>query len=48
MLRSPWPEESLTVDLGAEILIAKGMNRPTAELVAKGLYDECIRIMGPG
>ena len=44
MLNSPWPEEALTVDLGAEVLMAKGMGRADADFVARGLYDERIKI----
>jgi hypothetical protein len=44
MLNSPWREEALTVDLGAEVLMAKGMGRADAERIARGLYDERIKI----
>jgi hypothetical protein len=44
MLNSPWPEEALTVDLGAEVLMTKGISRADAERIARGLYDERIKI----
>jgi hypothetical protein len=44
MTNSPWPEEALTVDLGAEVFMAKGMGRADAEFIARGLYDERIKI----
>jgi hypothetical protein len=44
MTNSPWPEEALTVDLGAEVLMTKGISRADAERIARGLYDERIKI----
>jgi hypothetical protein len=44
MLNSPWPDEALTVDLGAEVMMAKGLSRADADRIARGLYDDRIKI----
>jgi len=43
MRNAPWETEALTVDLGAEVLIAKGMGRKDAEKIAQGLFDEFLK-----
>lgn len=43
MRNAPWKTEALTVDLGAEVLIANGMGRKDAERIAQGLFDEFLK-----
>jgi hypothetical protein len=46
MRNAPWATEALTVDLGAEVLIAHGMDRKDAERAAQRLYDKHLKIYG--
>ena len=43
MRNAPWDTEALTVDLGTEVLMAKGMMRSDAAKVASGLFDEYLK-----
>ena len=46
MRNAPWKTEALTVDLGTEVLMAKGMMRSDAAKVAQGLYSEHLKSYG--
>ena len=46
MRNAPWKTEALTVDLGTEVLMAKGMMRSDAAKVAQGLFDEHLKSYG--
>ncbi len=46
MTAAPWNTEALTVDFGAEVLIAHGMDRKDAERTAQRLYDNHLKIYG--
>ena len=46
MRNAPWDTEALTVDLGTEVLMAKGMLRSDAAKVAQGLYSEHLKSYG--
>ena len=43
MRNAPWKTEALTVDLGTEVLMAKGTMRSDAANVAQGLFDEFLK-----
>ena len=43
MRNAPWKTEALTVDLGTEVLIAKGMLRSDAAKLAQGLFDRHLK-----
>ena len=43
MRNAPWDTEALTVDLGTEVLVAKGMMRSDAAKVAQGLFDRHLK-----
>ena len=47
MTNAPWKTEALTVDLGTEVLMAKGMLRSDAAKVAQGLFDERLKTFNP-
>lgn len=47
MRNAPWDTEALTVDLGTEVLMAKGMMRSDAAKVAQGLFDERLKTFNP-
>ena len=47
MRNAPWKTEALTVDLGTEVLMAKGMMRSDAAKVAQGLFDERLKTYNP-
>lgn len=47
MRNAPWKTEALTVDLGTEVLMAKGMMRSDAAKVAQGLFDERLKTFNP-
>ena len=47
MRNAPWKTEALTVDLGTEVLVAKGMMRSDAAKVAQGLFDERLKTFNP-
>ncbi len=47
MSNAPWKTEALTVDLGTEVLMAKGMIRSDAAKVARGLFDERLKTFSP-
>ena len=43
MRNAPWDTEALTVDLGTEVLMAKGMLRSDAAKTAQGLFDRHLK-----
>ena len=43
MRNAPWKTEALTVDLGTEVLMAKGMLRSDAAKLAQGLFDRHLK-----
>ena len=43
MRNAPWDTEALTVDLGTEVLIAKGMIRSDAAKLAQGIFDRHLK-----
>ena len=43
MRNAPWKTEALTVDLGTEVLIAKGMLRSDAAKLAQGIFDRHLK-----
>lgn len=43
MRNAPWKTEDLTVDLGTEVLMAKGMLRSVAAKTAQGLFDRHLK-----
>lgn len=43
MRNAPWDTEALTVDLGTEVLMAKGMMRSDAAKVAQGIFDRHLK-----
>lgn len=43
MRNAPWDTEALTVDLGTEVLMAKGMLRSDAAKVAQGIFDRHLK-----
>ena len=43
MRNAPWDTEALTVDLGTEVLMAKGMLRSDAEKTAQGIFDRHLK-----
>lgn len=43
MRNAPWDTEALTVDLGTEALIAKGMLRSDAAKLAQGIFDRHLK-----
>ena len=47
MRNAPWKTEALTVDLGTEVLMAKGMMRSDSAKVAQGLFDERLKTFNP-
>ena len=46
MRNAPWKTEALTVDLGTEVLMAKGMLRSDAAKLAQGLYSKHLKSSG--
>ncbi len=46
MRNAPWKTEALTVDLGTEVLMAKGMLRSDAAKLAQGLYSKHLKSYG--
>lgn len=47
MRNAPWDTEALTVDLGTEVLMVKGMMMSDAAKVAQGLFDERLKTFNP-
>ena len=43
MRNAPWKTEALTVDLGTEVLMAKGMLRSVAAKTAQGIFDRHLK-----
>ena len=43
MRNAPWKTEALTVDLGTEVLMAKGMIRSDAAKLAQGIFDRHLK-----
>lgn len=43
MRNAPWKTEALTVDLGTEVLMAKGMLRSDAAKLAQGIFDRHLK-----
>lgn len=43
MRDAPWDTEALTVDLGTEVLMAKGMLRSDAAKLAQGIFDRHLK-----
>ncbi len=43
MRNAPWDTEALTVDLGTEVLMAKGMLRSDAAKLAQGIFDRHLK-----
>jgi len=47
MRNAPWDTEALTVDLGTEVLMAKGMMRSDAEKLAQSIFDRYLKTYNP-
>lgn len=47
MRNAPWKTEALTVDLGTEVLMAKGMMRSDAEKLAQSIFDRYLKTYNP-
>jgi len=47
MRNAPWKTEALTVDLGTEVLMAKGMLRSDAAKLAQGIFDRHLKTYNP-
>ena len=43
MRNAPWDTDALTVDLGTEVLMAKGMLRSDAAKLAQGIFDRHLK-----
>lgn len=43
MRNAPWKTEALTVDLGTEVLMAKGMLRSDAAKLAQGIFNRHLK-----
>ena len=43
MRNAPWKTEALTVDLGTEVLMAKGMMMSDAAKLAQGIFDRHLK-----
>ena len=43
MRNAPWKTEALTVDLGTEVLIAKGMLRSDAAKLAQSIFNRHLK-----
>ena len=43
MRNAPWKTEALTVDLGTEVLMAKGMLRSDAAKVAQSIFNRHLK-----
>ena len=43
MRNAPWKTEALTVDLGTEVLMDKGMLRSDAAKLAQGIFDRHLK-----
>ena len=43
MRNAPWDTEALTVDLGTEVLMAKGMLRSDAAKVAQSIFNRHLK-----
>jgi hypothetical protein len=46
MKSAPWMTEALTVDYTTEVLVARGMERASAEKLAQRVYDKHFKIYG--
>lgn len=47
MRNAPWKTEALTVDLGTEVLMAKGMMMSDAEKLAQSIFDRYLKTYNP-
>ena len=47
MRNAPWKTEALTVDLGTEVLMAKGMLRSDAAKLAQWIFDRHLKTYNP-
>lgn len=47
MRNAPWDTEALTVDLGTEVLMAKGMLRSDAAKLAQSIFDRYLKTYNP-
>jgi hypothetical protein len=46
MTAAPWMTEALAVDYAAEVLVARGLDRPVAERLAQRVFDDHLKLYG--